>query len=44
MRLLTPMLLRQTMEEADMRLKHVVLANLDGIFERFVTNTNPAFA
>lgn len=44
MRLLTPMLLRQTIEEADMRLKHVVLANLDAIFERFVMNTNPAFA
>lgn len=44
MRLLTPMLLRQTLENADIRLKHVVLANLDEIFERFVTNTNPAFA
>ena len=34
-------LLRQTVESADMKLKHVVLENLDEIFDRFVTNTNP---
>lgn len=39
-RLLTPDLLRSTIEGADMQLKDVVLANLDAIFERFVTNTN----
>jgi LAS superfamily LD-carboxypeptidase LdcB len=40
-RLLTPALLRQTIESADMMLKDVVLAHLDGIVTRFVTNTNP---
>jgi LAS superfamily LD-carboxypeptidase LdcB len=44
MRLLTPTLLRQTIETAEMRLKEVVLANLDAIFERFVTNTNRTLA
>lgn len=39
--LLTPALLRQTIETADMMLKDVVLANLDEIVPRFVTNTNP---
>ena len=39
--LLTPALLRQTIESADMMLKNVVLANLDEIVPRFVTNTNP---
>ena len=43
-RLLTPTLLRQTIDEADMRLKNVVLAHLETIFERFIVNTNPAFA
>ncbi|HEY5545893.1 MAG TPA: M15 family metallopeptidase, partial [Gemmatimonadaceae bacterium] len=41
-RMLTPNLLRQTIESADMMLKDVVLANLDEIVTRFVTNTNPA--
>jgi LAS superfamily LD-carboxypeptidase LdcB len=39
-RLLTADLLRSTIEDADMLLKDVVLANLDAIFERFVTNIN----
>jgi hypothetical protein len=39
--MLTPALLRQTIESADMRLKDVVLAHLDEIVTRFVTNTNP---
>ena len=34
-------LLKQTVESADMMLKQVVLENLDEIFDRFVTNTNP---
>ena len=34
-------LLRQTIAPADMLLKDVVLDNLDEIFGRFVTNTNP---
>ena len=38
-RMLTPELLRTTIEEADMMLKDVVLARLDTIFERFVINT-----
>jgi LAS superfamily LD-carboxypeptidase LdcB len=33
--------LRQVIESADMMLKDVVLENLDEIFVRFVTNTNP---
>lgn len=41
-RMLTPALLRQTLESADMMLKDVVLAHLDEIVTRFVTNTNPA--
>jgi LAS superfamily LD-carboxypeptidase LdcB len=41
MRMLSVDLLRQTLESADMRLKQVVLENLDEIFDRFVTNTNP---
>ena len=41
-RMLTPTLLRQTIESADMLLKDVVLAHLDEIVTRFVTNTNPA--
>jgi len=40
-RALTPSLLRDTLESADMLLKDVVLQNLDEIFTRFVTNTNP---
>jgi hypothetical protein len=40
-RVLTPDLLRSTIAAADMLLKDVVLANLDEIFSRFVTNTNP---
>lgn len=39
--MLTPSLLRQTIESADMMLKDVVLAHLDEIVTRFVTNTNP---
>lgn len=42
--LLTPDLLREALQRADMRLKEVVLAHLDEIFDRFVMNTNPAFA
>lgn len=38
LRQLTPALLRETLQQADLRLKDVVLANLDEIFERFVTN------
>jgi LAS superfamily LD-carboxypeptidase LdcB len=41
MHLLSPDVLRATIERADMNLKDVVLAHLPGIFERFVTNTNP---
>jgi LAS superfamily LD-carboxypeptidase LdcB len=41
-RMLSPALLRQTIESADMMLKDVVLAHLDEIVTRFVTNTNPA--
>ena len=40
-RMLTPALLRRTVESADMMLKEVVLAHLDEIVTRFVTNTNP---
>jgi LAS superfamily LD-carboxypeptidase LdcB len=43
-RMLTPEILRETVEEADMMLKDVVLEHLPLIVERFVTNTNPAFA
>jgi LAS superfamily LD-carboxypeptidase LdcB len=38
---LTRELLRDTVARADMLLKDVVLAHLDSIFERFVTNINP---
>ena len=38
---LTVPFLRRTVEAADMRLKEVVLAHLDEIFRRFVTNTAP---
>jgi len=38
---LTVPLLRRTVEAADLRLKEVVLAHLDEIFRRFVTNTAP---
>lgn len=40
-RVLSRNLLRQTIESADMMLKDVVLAHLDEIYGRFVTNTNP---
>jgi LAS superfamily LD-carboxypeptidase LdcB len=43
-RLLTPDVLRETIDNADMRLKKVVLSHLDEIFVRFVTNINPAYA
>lgn len=36
-------LLAQTIQQADMLLKDVVLENLDTIFERFVVNVNRAF-
>ena len=38
---LSPDVLRQAIQAADMMLKDVVLENLDEIFDRFVTNTNP---
>ncbi len=38
---LTPTLLRGTLESAHMRLRDVVLRDLDEIFERFVKNTAP---
>jgi len=41
LQLLTPALLQQTIESADMMLKDVVLENLDEIVTRFVRNTNP---
>jgi LAS superfamily LD-carboxypeptidase LdcB len=41
--LLTRELLRETIAQSDMRLKDTVLANLDEIVDRFVTNINPAF-
>ncbi len=41
-RLLSPDILRATIERADMQLQDVVLAHLPDIFERFVINTNPA--
>jgi LAS superfamily LD-carboxypeptidase LdcB len=43
-RMLTPEVLRDTIQQADMRLKDVVLEHLPAIFPRFVTNTNPARA
>ena len=39
--MLSPDLLRQTIQSADMMLKDVVLTSLDEIITRFVTNTNP---
>lgn len=42
MRRLTPDLLRETVEHAEMLLKEVVLEHLDEIYERFVINTNPS--
>jgi hypothetical protein len=41
---LTRDLLAQTIEQADMQLKTVVLENLDAIYERFVINVNRALA
>ena len=38
---LSPALLRETIQSADILLKDVVLANLDEIVSRFVTNINP---
>ena len=43
-RLLTPDILRDTIQRADMHLKEAVVRELDAIYERFVMNTNPAFA
>jgi LAS superfamily LD-carboxypeptidase LdcB len=40
LRQLTPDLLRETVRAADMKLKDVVLRELDGIYERFVVNVN----
>ena len=40
LRQLTPGVLRETIRQADMRLKDVVLLHLDAIYERFVINTN----
>jgi LAS superfamily LD-carboxypeptidase LdcB len=40
LRRLTPDLLRETVRAADMKLKEVVLRELDGIYERFVVNVN----
>jgi LAS superfamily LD-carboxypeptidase LdcB len=42
--LLTRDVLRETITNAEMMLKGAVLANLDEIFERFVTNVNPVSA
>jgi LAS superfamily LD-carboxypeptidase LdcB len=39
--MLSPDLLRKTIQSADMMLKDVVLTSLDEIITRFVTNTNP---
>jgi hypothetical protein len=39
---LTIPLLRETIEQADLELKAAVLARLDEIHRRFVTNVNPA--
>ncbi len=41
---LTPSLLRNTIREADIRLKDTVLADLDRIYERFVININRRYA
>jgi LAS superfamily LD-carboxypeptidase LdcB len=40
LRQLTPAVLRETVRQADLMLKDVVLHDLDGIYERFVINTN----
>jgi LAS superfamily LD-carboxypeptidase LdcB len=40
LRQLTPELLRQTVRQADLRLKDAVLQQLDTIYERFVLNIN----
>jgi oligoendopeptidase F len=40
LRLLTVDLLRQTVEQADLALKDVVIANLAEIYRRFVININ----
>jgi LAS superfamily LD-carboxypeptidase LdcB len=42
LRLLTVDLLRQTVEQADLALKDVVIANLAEIYRRFVININPS--
>ncbi len=39
---LTPALLRDTIGQADLRLRDTVLDHLDRIFDRFVINVNPA--
>lgn len=39
--MLSPQLLRETIQAADMLLKQAVLENLDEIMRRFVRNTNP---
>lgn len=44
LRMLTPLLLRDTIAQADMALKDVVLEHLTEIFERFVANTNRVLA
>ena len=41
-RSLNPELLRETIQQADMRAKDVVLQHLDAIFDRFVINVAPA--
>jgi LAS superfamily LD-carboxypeptidase LdcB len=38
---LSPNVLREAIQASNMKLKDVVLENLDEIFDRFVTNTNP---
>lgn len=43
-RALTSLVLRDTIEHADMMLKGVVLERLETIYDRFVINTNPDFA
>jgi len=40
LRKLTPDVLRETVRQADMKLKEVVLREIDGIYERFVVNVN----
>lgn len=43
-RMITPELLHETIERSDIMLKDVVLAHLPAIFDRFVINTNRAYA